>query len=226
MVVGDDDTVDVKAGQVEPGHDDQVDAGQQSSGAEPVPVDDSLVGTGKGILTGLVRGARPKQWIVNLLVFAVPVVTRQIGEPGVLVATGLAFVTFCLATSGVCLINDARDVEGDRAHPDKCQRPVAAGLVPVRVANWVGFPLLAVAVGLGLLMGPLVAAVLAVYAVVQLGYCFCFGRNQAIYMVVIAVGYLLRIVAGAVAAEFTLSPLTALVICLAPVFISAGMRRV
>ncbi|HEV7466140.1 MAG TPA: hypothetical protein VGP96_07550, partial [Candidatus Dormibacteraeota bacterium] len=86
---------------------------------------------GAPLLLGLLRTARPKQWIKNVLVFTAPGAAGVLGHRVALVHTLLAAAVFCLAASGIYCINDATDVEADRIHPDKRLRPVAAGLVPV-----------------------------------------------------------------------------------------------
>src|SRR3954447_7081236 len=79
---------------------------------------------------GLVREARPKQWVKNVLVLAAPAAAGVIGHSAGTVA--LAVLAFCLASSATYMLNDAADVEADRRHPRKRQRPMAAGIVPVR----------------------------------------------------------------------------------------------
>ncbi|HEY4021985.1 MAG TPA: UbiA family prenyltransferase, partial [Pseudonocardiaceae bacterium] len=87
--------------------------------------------TAATIARGLVRTARPKQWAKNVLVLAAPFAAGKITHLPVLGAAAIAFVAFCLAASSIYLVNDAKDVEADRAHPTKRNRPIAAGLVPV-----------------------------------------------------------------------------------------------
>ncbi len=82
----------------------------------------------------VVRSMRPRQWVKNVLVVAAPVAAGDIGEPGVLGATAIAFVSFCLASSAVYLVNDCVDREADRVHPRKRFRPIAAGELSVGVA--------------------------------------------------------------------------------------------
>ena len=89
-------------------------------------------------LRGLLVTARPRQWVKNLLVLAVPAAAGALGEPDVLRATALALIAFSLASAGTYLLNDVADVEEDRRHPVKRLRPVAAGEVPVRVAAVAG----------------------------------------------------------------------------------------
>ena len=99
----------------------------ESTASEPRPKRSGVVG-------GLIRTARPRQWVKNVLVLAAPFVGNRISERAVLVEAAIAFVAFCLVASAVYLVNDAIDVEADRAHPTKRNRPIAAGIVPVPLA--------------------------------------------------------------------------------------------
>src|SRR5687767_6173993 len=96
--------------------------------AHPEPTDPA--GTGAGLAAGLVRTARPRQWIKNVLLFAAPFGAGVITEVDPLARTLLAFVLFCAAASGGYLLNDALDVHADRRHDRKRHRPIAAGDVP------------------------------------------------------------------------------------------------
>src|SRR5882724_6348625 len=82
-------------------------------------------------LPALLRLARPKQWLKNVLVVAAPAAAGVLSEGKPAFRTAVAFVCFCLAASGTYFLNDAVDVEADRRHPKKRTRPVAAGEVGV-----------------------------------------------------------------------------------------------
>src|SRR3712207_2273664 len=108
---------------------------------------------GRRLLTGLVRAARPRQWLKNVLVFAAPAAAGVLFDPSVLLAEGVAFAAFCLVASGTYLLNDALDVHADRLHPRKQHRPIASGAVPVGTAKAAAAALLAAGVGIGLVVG-------------------------------------------------------------------------
>ena len=97
----------------------------------------------------LLRTARPRHWLKNVLVFAAPGAAGVLDEPDQLLKTLLAFVAMCLAASGTYFWNDVLDVEADRAHPTKSRRPIAAGEVSLATGRLMGvvLPLLAVAAG-------------------------------------------------------------------------------
>ena len=86
-------------------------------------------------LPALVRLARPKQWLKNILVVAAPGAAGVLGQPKALFQTAVAFVCFCLAASGTYYLNDAIDAPADRLHPAKRLRPVAAGMVSQQTAT-------------------------------------------------------------------------------------------
>jgi decaprenyl-phosphate phosphoribosyltransferase len=181
-------------------------------------------GTPGGLLSGLVREARPKQWVKNVLVLAVPFLAGKIGEPLVLLDAAIAFIVFSMAASGIYFVNDAKDVESDRAHPTKCKRPIAAGLVPLPVAYVVAVALLGGSVGISALVSWQLAVVMAVYVAVQLGYCFGLKHQPVIDMCIVSSGFLLRSVAGGAAATLELSPWFLLVTAFGALFMVAGKR--
>src|SRR5690349_14172421 len=85
-----------------------------------------------------IRALRPRQWVKNLLVVLAPLAGAVLFQPAVLRGVALAFVSFCLVSSAVYLLNDIRDVEEDRLHPKKRFRPIAAGELSIPVAAAMG----------------------------------------------------------------------------------------
>ncbi|GGS17885.1 decaprenyl-phosphate phosphoribosyltransferase [Actinokineospora fastidiosa] len=177
-----------------------------------------------GLAGGLVRTARPRQWVKNVLVLAAPFAAGRILESAVLVDAAIAFAAFCLVSSAVYLVNDAIDVEADRAHPTKRNRPIAAGVVPVPVA-YVGAAVLFIAsMVVGLLAGWQLLVVLGVYAAVQLGYCLGLKHQTVVDLCIVASGFLLRAMAGGVAADIRLSQWFLLVAAFGSLFMVSGKR--
>jgi len=173
---------------------------------------------------GLLRTMRPRQWVKNVLVLAAPVAAGVIGEPDVLLATGIAFVAFSLAASGVYLVNDVLDVEADRAHPVKQLRPVAARVVSPALAVAVGALLLAAALAVSLLASMQLLLVVAVYVAVQLAYCLGLKHQPVIDICIVASGFLIRAIAGGAAAELPLSQWFLLAASFGSLFMVAGKR--
>jgi len=176
------------------------------------------------LLPGLVRAIRPRQWLKNVLVAAAPVAGGVLLDPGVPANVFVAFVAFCLAASGIYLINDVRDVEADRAHPTKRNRPIAAGVVPAPVAVSLAVVLLLAALGVSLLATVELLVVVAVYEAVQIAYCFGLKHQRVLDLCVVASGFLLRAVAGGAAAQIPLSQWFLMCAGFGSLFMVAGKR--
>src|SRR5579871_3414170 len=98
------------------------------------PIPEPIRAASSGRVAAYIRLARPKQWVKNVLVVAAPAAAGVLGDSTALFRTAIAFICFCLAASGTYYINDALDVEADRRHPTKRNRPIAAGLISVNAA--------------------------------------------------------------------------------------------
>ncbi|MFJ9854582.1 decaprenyl-phosphate phosphoribosyltransferase [Streptomyces sp. NPDC101150] len=161
---------------------------------------------GSGVARGLLRTARPRQWIKNVLVLAAPAAAGDLFHRRTLSQLALIFVLFTAAAAAVYLINDARDAAADRAHPDKCRRPVAAGEVPVPLAYGTG-GLLAVLTPLATaaLCNTATAALIAAYILMQLAYCISLKHVLVVDLVVVTTGFLMRSMVGGVALGIPLS---------------------
>ncbi|MER7173453.1 decaprenyl-phosphate phosphoribosyltransferase [Streptomyces mesophilus] len=155
---------------------------------------------------GLLKTARPRQWIKNVLVVAAPAAAGELFTRQTAIQLVLVFCLFTAAASAVYLINDARDAEADRAHPDKCRRPVAAGQVPVPVAYAVGGLLAVLApAAAAFLCTPMTSALLTGYVGMQLAYCISLKHVLVVDLVVVTTGFLMRAMIGGVALDIPLS---------------------
>ncbi|MGH3452161.1 MAG: decaprenyl-phosphate phosphoribosyltransferase [Haloechinothrix sp.] len=177
-----------------------------------------------GVAVGVVKTARPKQWVKNVLVLAAPFTAGQIGNGGVLLDALIAFIAFSFVASSVYLINDALDVESDRVHPTKCNRPIAAGIVPVPVAYAASVVFFLAGMGIGALASWQLLIVLGVYEAVQLGYCFGWKHEPVVDLCIVASGFLMRSIAGGVAAGIELSQWFLLVTAFGSLFMVSGKR--
>ncbi|WP_329335537.1 decaprenyl-phosphate phosphoribosyltransferase [Streptomyces sp. NBC_00663] len=158
------------------------------------------------LLLGLLRTARPKQWVKNVLVVAAPAAAGQLFTRHALTQLALVFALFTACAAAVYLINDARDADADRAHPTKRHRPVAAGEVPVPVAYGVGGVLAVLAPAVACwLTPPLVPALLLAYLGMQLAYCVSLKHVLVVDLVVVTTGFLMRAMAGGLALGIPLS---------------------
>jgi decaprenyl-phosphate phosphoribosyltransferase len=177
-----------------------------------------------GVARGVLKTMRPRQWVKNVLVLAAPFAGGQLFAPGIAVQLVIAFAAFSIAASGIYLINDANDVAVDRAHPTKRLRPIAAGVVPVRLALAVAVLLLAGALALSLLAGLPLLIVVAVYIAIQLSYCFWLKHQPVLDICIVASGFLLRAIAGGAATGIPLSQWFLLSAGFGSLFMVAGKR--
>ena len=173
----------------------------------------------------LVQGARPKQWLKNLLVFAAPAAAGVLGEWHTTLRVIAAFLIFCVVASGTYLVNDVVDAESDRSHPVKQLRPVASGALRPGIALGVGSALIATALGLAILVGPWgFAVVVAAYAGLSIAYSLRLKREPVIELAVVASCFVLRAVAGGVVARVPLTNWFLVFTSFAALFIVTGKR--
>ncbi|MGB2940639.1 MAG: UbiA family prenyltransferase, partial [Candidatus Dormiibacterota bacterium] len=168
---------------------------------------------------------RPRQWTKNLLVLAAPLFAAELTRPDVLGHTLLAVAAFCLVSSAGYVYNDLLDAEVDRAHPLKRSRPIAAGEVGGRTAVVIALILALAAVAVGYLAAPAVAALILIYVALMIVYSH-WGRSQApLDVFIIAVGFVLRAIAGAAASHVPMSPWFLALTLLLAVMLGFGKRR-
>lgn len=149
---------------------------------------------------------RPKQYTKNLLVFTALLFTLGSQTNEGLTKTLIAFAAMCLLSSAVYVFNDLLDVERDRLHPVKRNRPIASGAVPVPWAAVIGFVALGGAAALGALLPRAAIAVLAAYVVVQVLYNGAgLKRVPVTDVFLISVGFVLRAALGAAAIDVKMS---------------------
>lgn len=176
------------------------------------------------MIAALVQAMRPRQWIKNLLVLAAPLAAGSLLEADVLIASLLALVAFTLASAGTYLINDVRDVDADRRHPTKQNRPVASGRLSVRAAMTAAVLLLVAALAVGFATNVALGVVLVAYLAGTLGYSLGLKHEAVIELGLLALGFLLRAIAGGVAADLYLSPWFLLVTGFGSLAVAAGKR--
>src|SRR6202041_1577511 len=153
------------------------------------------------------QSLRPAHWIKNLLVFVPIVMAHELNDPSRLIRVLIAFVSFSLCASGVYFLNDLLDLEADRRHPKKKLRPLPSGNLPLGV-GLIFAPLLMVAgfVTAAQLPGKLVLTTVFLYAVTTTLYSTYVKRIPILDVLLLTALYLLRILAGGVAADVDVSP--------------------
>ncbi|MGI8428986.1 MAG: decaprenyl-phosphate phosphoribosyltransferase [Solirubrobacteraceae bacterium] len=179
----------------------------------------------RGRLHAAVVTSRPRQWIKNALVVAAPGAAGALGRDDVPVHVLLACAAFCLLASGAYAINDVRDASEDRSHPRKRHRPVARGELSARSALGLGAAMIVGGLSLCALVAPLLAAVGAGYLALTLTYTVVWRHVLILDLVAIAGGFVLRAVAGGVAAPVTLSRWFVLVVTFTAILVAAGKRH-
>jgi decaprenyl-phosphate phosphoribosyltransferase len=167
---------------------------------------------------------RPKQWVKNALVIAAAGAAGALGHDDTPVRVTVAFAAFCMLASGIYAINDVSDAEEDRRHPRKRFRPVAAGELDPRFAIGLGLSLLLAGLLLCAVIGPLLALVGFAYAALTLSYTLVWRHLIVFDIFAVAGGFVLRAVAGGVAAPVTLSRWFLLVVTASAVFVAAAKR--
>ncbi|MDO8389221.1 MAG: decaprenyl-phosphate phosphoribosyltransferase [Actinomycetota bacterium] len=176
------------------------------------------------MIKALLNEARPKQWAKNVLVFAAPGAAGALDNWHFLWRCLATFVAFCLVSSGTYYWNDIHDVEADRNHPKKSQRPIAAGIISLRVAKAVATVLLAAGIALAFVLGWKLGLVVIGYVTLTTLYSIALKHVAVIDLVVVASGFVLRAIAGAVVDDVPMSMWFVLCTSFGSLFIVTGKR--
>ena len=174
---------------------------------------------------GGMDSVRPHQWLKNTLVFAGLLFSGQITNAGILLTALKAFTLFCTASSAVYLLNDTLDRHVDRRHPLKRLRPIASGQFPVSAAITLSMLLVAVAIAGGFAMGLAFGSLITLYILQNVAYSIFLKRVAILDIMMIANGFVLRAVAGAVAVDVTASPWLVICAMMLALFVACGKRR-
>ena len=149
----------------------------------------------------------------------------SIGDPDAWLRSLLAVAAFCAASSATYLVNDVIDREADRAHPEKCRRPIAAGEVSVAAAIAAAAVLVAVGMAIALWLGGWFPAILIAYVTLVVLYSVLLKRAVFLDVLVVAAGFVLRVVGGAVAINVPVSRWILVVAYLLALYLALGKRR-
>lgn len=176
-------------------------------------------------VTTLLRLTRPQQWVKNAVVLAGLVFAGSVDHPGAIADALLAMVAFVIASAAIYVFNDVRDADADRRHPLKRSRPIASGEVSIATAMRLSVGLAAGAMLLGFAITPAVGLTVASYLAMMACYNLWFKRVPIVDVIVIAFGFVLRAIAGAVAIAVPISPWLLLCAFLLALFLGFGKRR-
>ena len=173
----------------------------------------------------LFRTLRPAQWPKNVFVLAPLFLAQKLGEPEALRAAAIAFVAFCLASSAVYIINDIRDRDEDRRHPLKSRRPIASGELGITSAGVAGILLLLVAGSLAWSLGVTFAGLLGFYLLINLLYSTGLKRIVILDVMILSLGFVLRVAGGAAAIRVEVSSWLFLCTIFLALFLAFSKRR-
>jgi 4-hydroxybenzoate polyprenyltransferase len=169
---------------------------------------------------------RPRQWVKNVLIFTALVFDGQLADFSAFSQVLIGFLLFCLVSSSVYILNDITDLEADRSHPEKKERPLASGKLSVSFARLFAIVLIVISFPLAIFLSPAFFALLLVYWLLNLGYSRWLKHVVIIDVFVLASFYVLRIVAGLTLIEVArFSPWLYVVTTLLALFIGFGKRR-
>jgi len=177
-------------------------------------------------LLGLIKTMRLRQWSKNVIIYAGLVFDGKLFAADPFIPTTLIFLCFCLVSSSVYIINDLTDIEKDRLHPRKKSRPLPAGQLHPPFATVAAILLAVISTGLATWLNGWVGVVIVVYLLQNIAYSFYLKHIVLIDVMVLAFGFLLRVLAGVLIAHVTnFSPWLYVCITLLALFLGFGKRR-
>jgi 4-hydroxybenzoate polyprenyltransferase len=168
---------------------------------------------------------RPRQWTKNLFVFPAIVFAQRLSDEGAVVWTLAAFIIFCFLSSSVYIVNDIADAEQDRRHPTKRNRPVASGRLPVAIALPFSMLLAAFSIALAFAINRQFVLYAAAYLGLNLLYSFSLKHIVILDVLMVAIFFVLRAVAGAAAINAYISHWLLICTFLLALFIALSKRR-
>ena len=176
----------------------------------------------------LIKAMRPRQWMKNLLLYAPMVFDRQFNLAHLeeIIRTTAGFLIFCLVSGAVYIINDIADLEADRKHPEKRNRPIASGQLPLNSARLAALVILVLVLPVAYWLSPAFFVVTVAYILLHLAYSKWLKHIPLLDVMTIAMGFVLRIAAGVTLIQVArFSPWLYIVITLGALYIGFGKRR-
>ena len=159
----------------------------------------------KSVIVGLIQLMRPRQWIKNGFVFAPLLFAGLFLDVLAITQTVIAFLLFTMASSATYIVNDLRDIEDDRKHPTKSlKRPLAAGWVSPLQAK-VLLAVLYAGLATGFVFQPMIMSVVVAYLLLNIAYTYYLKNQPVLDIFTIAIGFVLRVYAGAMAIDVPVS---------------------
>ncbi len=178
------------------------------------------------MLTALLKTMRPRQWTKNVFIFAALVFDKQLFIPNSFLRTLAGFALFCLISSSVYIFNDLADIEADRQHPEKKNRPIPSGKMPIPAAWGAGIFLVLFTFACAYFLAPGFEAVIVIYFLLNMAYSKWLKHIPIVDVLIIAAGFVLRVHAGVTLIEVErFSPWLYVVMTLLALFLGFGKRR-
>lgn len=174
---------------------------------------------------GFILILRPRQWIKNLFLFAALLFSRNIDNPLYIITSFYAFLCFCMISSTVYIFNDIRDIEKDRKHPIKRKRPIAAGVLTRREAQILMLIMLPFSSALSFMLNYSFGFIVMAYLLNNVIYTLYVKNIVILDVMSIALGFILRVSAGAVVIGVAISPWLLLCTFLLALFLGFSKRR-
>ena len=176
-------------------------------------------------LTDWVQLVRPAQWSKNLLLYAALLFSGHLFDPADVLIVSAAFLCFCLVASAAYVMNDLRDCDRDRQHPEKAQRPLPSGRVARSTAASLSLVLAVAGVSAAVMLGQPFALLVVGYMVLQVAYTFSLKDMVILDVMAIATGFVIRAVAGGVVIDVPISPWLMICTFLLALFLGFSKRR-
>jgi len=172
-----------------------------------------------------IRLMRPHHWIKNLFLFLPLFFAGEIFNVRDLLNTGIGFMAFSFIASSIYIINDYKDIESDKKHPDKCNRPLASGAVSKKAAIALFIGCLLAGAALSVLLIPKFIFVLALYFIINLAYSFGLKNISILDILLLSAGFVLRVKAGGVIAGVAITQWLNIMFFLLALFLGTAKRR-
>jgi len=176
-------------------------------------------------VSAIIEALRPNQWIKNLSLFAAAILTGQLLNPQILSSSILAFICFCFLSSSSYLINDLLDIDKDRLHPVKKNRPLARGAVSKNEAISISILLVIIGLFIASMINHTFLIVAIIFILMQYSYSFFIKKKALLDIIGIAFFFIIRTYAGEVATGYHLPVWIMLAVIFLALFIASGKRR-
>lgn len=177
------------------------------------------------MISAIIKTMRPQQWTKNLVLFAGLIFAHHLFEFNATFKSVAAFCLFCLLSSAVYIINDITDVEQDRTHPLKSKRPIAAGDLAISTAWLIAVGLTVIGLGVSFWLNVKFGGVAALYFALSFSYSFFLKHIVILDVLTLAIGFVLRAIAGAVVLNVEFSSWLLLCTILLALFLGLSKRR-